>query len=121
MKILADTSVWIEHFRSGRTSLTPLLSEGLVVMHPYVAGELACGNLKSRHTILVAMQSLPQAAKATDAEVLHFIESRHLFGKGLGWIDMHLLASALLSDCRLWTLDARLHAAATNLALAAVM
>ena len=115
MTVLADTSVWIEHFRTGRTALTPLLTEGLVVMHPCIVGELSCGNLKTRSAVLSALQSLPQATTATDAEVLHLVESRRLWGKGLGWIDAHLLASALLSNCTLWTLDSRLRTAANEL------
>jgi len=116
--ILADTSVWIEHLRLGNTPLGPLLNEGLIAMHPFIAGELACGNLKSRNTFLSYLQVLPQLKTASDSEAMILVESRHLWGKGLGWIDIHLLASALLSGCRLWSLDRRLQAVAHSLGLA---
>ena len=115
--VLADTSVWIEHFRHGDSGLAGPLSEGLVLMHPFVSGELACGNLKDRAAILSDLHALPQANPASDTEVLQLIEDRRLWGKGLGWIDAHLLASAVLSNCRLWTLDSRLARAATALGL----
>jgi predicted nucleic acid-binding protein len=115
--VLVDTSVWIQHFRTGEPRLSELLSEGLVLMHPFVLGELACGNLKNRATILSDLEALPAAPVATHTETLHLIDSRRLFGRGLGWVDLHLLASALISNCKLWTLDRRLRAAAENLAL----
>jgi predicted nucleic acid-binding protein len=93
------------------------LSAGLVLMHPFVAGELACGNLTDRAAILSDLQALPVAKVATDGEVLQMIEDRRLWGRGLGWIDVHLLASALLSNCRFWTLDKQLRQAATELGL----
>lgn len=115
--VLADTSVWIEHFRHGEPSLADRLSEGLVLMHPFVSGELACGNLKDRAVVLSDLHALPQAKVASNAEVLQFIEDRRLWGRGLGWIDSHLLASALLSNCRIWTLDTKLSKAAADLGL----
>jgi predicted nucleic acid-binding protein len=115
--VLADTSVWIEHFRAREPALAERLSQGLVVMHPFVSGELACGNLKDRASILSDLNALPQAKPASNAEVLHLIEDRRLCGRGLGWIDAHLLASALLSDCLFWTLDTRLAKAAVELGL----
>jgi predicted nucleic acid-binding protein len=115
--VLADTSVWIGHFRYRDPALTHRLSEGLVLIHPFVSGELACGNLKDRAAILSDLQALPPARLASNAEVLHLIEDRKLWGRGLGWIDAHLLASALLSNCRFWTLDARLAKAATAVGL----
>ncbi|MCW5982036.1 MAG: type II toxin-antitoxin system VapC family toxin [Bryobacteraceae bacterium] len=114
---LADTSVWIRHFRHGDQDLADRLSEGLVLMHSYVSGELACGNLDNRPAILAYLEALPQAMPASDEEVLELIEVRSLWGRGLGWIDMHLLASALLSGCRLWTLDRGLRQAAEELGL----
>ncbi|HEX4227277.1 MAG TPA: PIN domain-containing protein [Bryobacteraceae bacterium] len=117
MIALVDTSVWIEHFRHGKIGLTGRLTDGLVLMHPYVSGELACGNLKDRMTVLLALNTLPSASRATDAEVMHLIEDRGLWGRGLGWIDAHLLASALLSNCQFWTLDKRLERAARELGL----
>ncbi len=86
-------------------------------MHPFVSGELACGNLKSRAVILSDLQALPSAKLASHAEALQLIEDRRLWGRGLGWIDVHLLASALLSHCGLWTLDRKLAAAAMDLGL----
>ena len=115
--VLADTSVWIQHFRRGEPTLANHLSEGLVLMHPFVSGELACGNLKSRVTILSDLDALPSAKLASNTEVLQLIEDRRLWGRGLGWVDVHLLASALLSHCGFWTLDKKLGAAATELGL----
>jgi hypothetical protein len=115
--VLVDTSVWIEHLRHGKIGLADRLAEGLVLMHPYVSGELACGNLKDRVTILSDLSTLPSATKATDAEVTYLIEDRGLGGRGLGWIDAHLLASALLSKCHFWTLDKRLERTACDLGL----
>ncbi len=115
--LLADTSVWIEHFRRREPALADRLSEGIVLMHPFVSGELACGNLKDRAAILSNLHALPPANVASNAEVLYLIEDRRLWGRGLGWIDAHLLASALLSKCRFWTLDTRLAKAAAELGL----
>ncbi|QOY86120.1 type II toxin-antitoxin system VapC family toxin [Paludibaculum fermentans] len=115
--VLVDTSVWIQHLRAGEPKLSALLADGLVVMHPFVLGELACGNLKDRATILSSLGSLPAAQLATHAEVLWLIEDSKLSGRGLGWTDVHLLASSLLSPCEFWTLDKRLFAAASELGL----
>jgi hypothetical protein len=110
--ILVDTSVWIAHFREAGSNLAHLLSEGLVMVHPFVVGELACGNLKNRDGILSDLQALPPAAPATHEEALRLVKDRKLWGTGIGWIDAHLLASALLSEAELWTLDERLDRAA---------
>jgi predicted nucleic acid-binding protein len=115
--VLADTSVWIQHFRRGEPTLAGQLSDGLILMHPFVSGELACGNLKGRAAILSDLQTLPSAEPASNEEVLQLVEERRLWGRGLGWVDMHLLASALLSRCGLWTLDKKLGEAATELGL----
>ncbi len=115
--VLVDTSIWVDHFRRGVPSLAERLSDGLVLMHPFVAGELASANLKHRATILSHLHALPPANLATSRDVLHPIEQRRLWGRGLGWIDVHLLASALLSECRLWTTDKRLAQAAAQLGL----
>ena len=115
--VLVDTSVWIAHFREGQPALADLLSDGLVCTHPFVTGELACGNLKKRADILSDLNTLPSATRATDAEVMRLIEDRKLWGRGLGWIDMHLLAAALLSRGRLWSFDKRLGSAASGLGL----
>ena len=115
--VLADTSIWIEHFRHRHPTLADHLSEGFVLMHPFVSGELVCGSLKDRAAILSDLHVLPPARLASNAEVLQLIEDRRLWGRGLGWIDAHLLASALLSNCRSWTLDIRLAKAAAELGL----
>jgi predicted nucleic acid-binding protein len=112
--ILVDTSVWIDHFRSGGSKLGDLLSQTLVMVHPFVIGELACGNLKNRARILGDLEVLPSAVSATHVEVLRLVEVRQLWGLGIGWIDAHLMASAILSKCQLWTLDAKLLRAATT-------
>lgn len=111
---LVDTSVWVAHFRKGEPALAKLLSEGLVLAHPFVVGELACGNLKNRARILNDFEALPSAVIALHEEVMRLIEERKLWGLGVGWIDVHLLASALLSDCPLWTLDRTLVRAAAR-------
>ena len=110
--VLVDTSVWIRHFRLGDPKLADCLSKGLVLMHPFVAGELACGNLMNRSAVLSDLHALPAVAVASDGETLAFLEDRRLWGRGLGWIDIHLLASAVLAECDLWTLDKRLARAA---------
>jgi predicted nucleic acid-binding protein len=110
--ILVDTSVWIAHFRKAGSRLGELMSEGLVMVHPFVLGELACGNLRNRVRILSDLEALPRAVSAAHEEVMRLIEARKLWGLGIGWIDAHLLASALLSDCQFWTLDGRVLRAA---------
>ncbi len=107
--ILVDTSVWVEHFRGGKTGLETLLNDGLVSCHPLIVGELACGNLANRSEIFVLLHTLPTAISAEHEEVMQFIEKYRLMVKGLGYIDMHLLASAMLTNIPLWTLDERLH------------
>ena len=109
--ILVDTSVWIDHFRKGNSYLEKLLNDGDVICHPMIVGELACGNIKNRNEILGLLQSLPsvqQVQQVEQDEILPFIEDKKLMGKGLGYIDMHLLVSAILADAFLWTLDKRL-------------
>ncbi len=115
MMMLVDTSVWIDHLRRGNPQLAALLNEGGVLTHPLVIGELACGHLTDRSKILKLLEALPSARVAEHEEVLHLLSSRRLHGRGLGWIDLHLLASALLSRCPLWTLDKPLIAAARSL------
>jgi predicted nucleic acid-binding protein len=105
--VLLDNSVWIQHFRHMEPALADRLSEGLVLMHPFVASELACGALKNRGAILSYLHALPAAAPARDAEVLQLIEDPRLWGRGLGCVSAHLPASALLSHCEFWTLDKR--------------
>lgn len=117
--ILVDTSIWIEHLRAGSDRLKSLLLDEQVLCHPLVIGELACGTLQKRDEILTMLKALPQAKCLEYEEVLNFLEARHLYGRGLGWVDAHLLASALLSESSLWTLDKPLRRAATTLALSA--
>jgi predicted nucleic acid-binding protein len=116
--VLADTSVWISHFREGGPGLRALLDEGKVLCHPYIMGELACGKLRNRREIPELLQALPQAVVASHEEAMEFLEGQKLMGQGLGYIDVHLLASARLSGSPLWTLDARLRGAAEKLGIA---
>lgn len=106
--ILVDTSVWVSHLREGNSKLERLLTDGDVLCHPFIIGELACGSLKNRSEILTLLNALPKADILDDEEVLLFIKKNNLMGKGLGLIDIHLLASAVLSEAALWTLDAKL-------------
>ncbi|MCU0578770.1 MAG: type II toxin-antitoxin system VapC family toxin [Desulfobacterota bacterium] len=115
--VLVDTSVWIRHFREGAPHLARLLDAGKVLCHPFIVGELVCGNLKNRQEILSLLQLLPRATQAKDEEVLQFIEQHRLLGKGLGYIDIHLSASAVLTGVLLWTLDKRLNEANEGLGI----
>lgn len=117
--ILVDTSVWVDHLRKGDARLKALLGAGQVLVHSFVIGELALGNLRQREAILQSLQDLPQAVPAGDGEVLGFIERNALFGLGIGYVDAQLLASARLSAAPLWTHDKRLHEVAFRLGLAA--
>ena len=105
---LVDTSVWIEHLRAGNRMLRSLLESGEVLAHPFVVGELACGRLRNRVEILTLLQALPEAQIAEHEEVMRVVECEHLYGQGIGWIDAHLLASALVGRLKLWTTDPRL-------------
>ena len=116
--ILADTSVWVQHLRSGDTRLVGALEAGRVCIHPFIRGEIACGNLKNRAELLGLLAHLPPSGVATDAEAMVFLERHKLMGRGLGFVDAHLLASAALSAATLWTHDRRLAAVATELTLA---
>jgi predicted nucleic acid-binding protein len=117
--ILVDTSVWTDHLRQGPPTLAAALEEGRVLMHPFVLGELACGNLKNPREVLQLLADLPAAPTVTDPEALHFIERHGLMGRGIGYIDVHLLASVILSGAaQLWTRDQRLAAVAEGLAVA---
>jgi predicted nucleic acid-binding protein len=117
--ILVDTSIWVEHLRAGNDRLRTLLLDEQVLCHPLVIGELACGTLRNRREILTMLKTLPQADLLDYEDVLNFLEARHLFGRGLGWVDAHLLASTLLTQCSLWTLDQPLRKAATALTVSA--
>ena len=116
--ILADTSVWVAHFRHAVPLLEDLLTSNVVLTHPCVIGELACGMLPRRHQVLHWLQLIPSAGIARDSEVMTLIEDKRLWGSGIGWVDAQLLASALIVRCELWTRDERLQAAAGKLGLA---
>jgi predicted nucleic acid-binding protein len=117
--ILVDTSIWVDHLRSGDARLAARLEAARVAMHPMVLGELACGNLKDRQTLLALWRNLPQLPAATEAEALFFLERNRLWGRGIGYIDVHLLASVSLSaEAGLWTRDRRLRETAEQLGLA---
>jgi predicted nucleic acid-binding protein len=110
--ILVDTSVWVDHLRCGLPRLATRLQEAEVLIHPWVIGELACGHLHDRGQVLSLLKGLPAAVVASDEEVLLLIEREQLMGRGIGYVDVHLLASARLSRCHLWTQDRRLAALA---------
>lgn len=114
---LVDTSVWVDHLRRGNSRLAALLEGAEVVCHPWIIGELACGHLRQRREILVLLAGLPQAHPVEDREALAFIETHGLAGRGIGWIDVHLLASAMLGRLDIWTLDRALGRAAAGLRL----
>ncbi len=117
--ILVDTSIWIDHLRHGDAALAAALGEGRVLAHPFVIGELACGVMANRSEVLNLLSALPQAPVASTEETLRFIEARGLMGRGIGYVDVHLLASvALEGGATLWTRDSRLAAVAAALSLA---
>jgi predicted nucleic acid-binding protein len=113
--ILVDSSVWIDHFRHASAELAALLASRVVVTHPFVVGELACGHVPEREAVFVALASLPPAPVLAHDEVLAFVERHRLMARGIGWVDMHLLASAsVLGRASLWSRDRRLMAAAAE-------
>ncbi len=118
---LVDTSIWIHHFKKKDAGLVALLEEGAVFTHPAVLGELALGTSRKRGETLGLLGHLPRAKVAGDAEVMALIEGRSLHARGIGWVDAHLLASALLTGCGLWTVDRPLLAAALHLRLHTVL
>jgi predicted nucleic acid-binding protein len=116
--ILADTSVWVDYFREGLPELAERLLRSVVVMHPFVVGELACGNFSNRDATLELLQQLRSVTVAEHDEVLSFIRARKLYGRGIGYVDAHLLAAAAIEGCQLWTRDKRLQAMAATLGVA---
>lgn len=117
--ILVDTSIWIDYLRSGHTRLTEALQLNKVSIHPFIIGELACGNLKDLPTVLGLLAGLPSVRMLEPHEVLFFIEQRKLMGRGIGYIDVHLLAATVIStDTKLWTRDLKLFTAAKALGVA---
>ncbi len=117
--ILVDTSVWIGHFRVGNPRLENLLLDNAVITHPFIVGELACGSLKNRQAIMSLLRTLPEAVSADHDEVLDLLENEHLYGRGIGWMNAHLLASARLSRAGIWTLDRTLARIASDLGISA--
>ncbi|MBW2366862.1 MAG: type II toxin-antitoxin system VapC family toxin [Deltaproteobacteria bacterium] len=115
--VLIDTSIWISHLRQSSRRLEKLLMAAEVMCHPFIIGELACGNLKNRTEIISLFQALPMAPKIELDEFLIFIDQNHLTGKGIGFVDVHLLGSAQLTGVPLWTADKRLKAVAAKLQL----
>ena len=116
--ILVDTSVWVDHFRAADRRLAELLEDGHVLCHPFVVGELACGHLRRRAEVLSLLADLPRLPVLATGDVMRFIDGHRLMGKGLGWIDMHVLAAAFASHETLWTKDRRLAEAAGRLGVA---
>ena len=120
--ILADTSVWIDHFRSGNNELQRALNQGQIVIHPWIIAELALGSLRERTKTLALLDLLPQVRVAQPSELRLMIEARRLYGLGIGLTDAHLIASAFLNlPTLLWTRDKRLRKVAEGLSIHAAL
>ena len=115
--VIVDTSIWVDHLRTGIKHLEKLLLDAEVACHEFIIGELACGNLKNRDEILILLQSLPSSLTVDHQEFLYFIDKHRLMGRGIGFVDVHLLASAQITNVPIWTADNRLKAAAKDLRL----
>jgi predicted nucleic acid-binding protein len=115
--VLVDTSIWVNHLRKGDRHLESLLLDSQVACHPFIIGELACGNIRNRSEILSLLKTLPSTSTVDMTEYLFFIEQNDLFGVGIGFVDVHLLASAKLSGIPLWTADKKLKEVALHLGL----
>ena len=115
--ILVDTSVWIKHLREGDKDLTLLLENGLVACHPFIIGELACGGMKNRNEIINLLNDLPLASQLEHDEIMEFIDNRKIMNQGIGYVDTHILGSAIVSETRLWTLDKSLRKIAEKLSI----
>ena len=115
--ILVDTSIWINHFNKSNAGLIGLLNSAKVCIHPFIIGDLSCGNISNRSEILSLLKSLPIIETALDDEVFTLIENKKLYGIGLGFIDVHLLTSALIHDVKIWTTDKSLQKASINLGI----
>ena len=105
----------MDHFRAGNERLKSLLLDQRVLCHRFIVGELACGTLRNRREILANLKVLPEAHVVDHEEVMSFLETHRLYGKGVGWVDAHLLASTLLTRCTIWTVDKPLRRAAAAL------
>lgn len=116
--VLVDTSVWIDHLRKGNPRLEALLDEGEVLCHPFIIGELACGQIVNRRQIVAFLNSLPRVGTAGHEEVMHLIDAHRLMGTGIGYLDAHLLASARMSAALIWTLDLSLDRTSAKLDVA---
>ena len=116
--ILVDTSVWVDHLRRGNGPLVGALEDGLVASHPFVIGELACGTIRRRAEVLSLLARLDAMPVVANAEALRLVEERRLMGRGIGWVDVHLLASSLLARVQLWSLDRRLASIAREIGVA---
>jgi predicted nucleic acid-binding protein len=117
MRVLIDTSIWIDHLRRGDRHLVALLRQNRVLMHPAILGELACGVIPQREQFLLLWLALPRVAKVSFEEAWSLLEHRMLWGRGLGWTDIHLLASTLISGNILWTRDRALRDTAQQLSI----
>lgn len=115
--VLVDTSIWVEHLRRGHVEMASLLRKGEVASHRFIIGELACGFIRNRNEVLSLLRSLPSAVEADHREAMVFLEENQLMGKGLGLIDIHLMASAFLSQVPLWTLDKKLRRESSRLGI----
>lgn len=118
MSILVDTSVWVDHLRMDNSHLERLLNESKVLCHPFIIGELACGNLKNRSEILALLKELPFTPVSEFDEYMQFIDQNRLYGVGVGFVDVHLLTSSLLADASLWSFDKRLKKVAEDIGIA---
>jgi predicted nucleic acid-binding protein len=116
--VLVDTSVWISHLRDGNAEMESLLNNARVMCHPFITGEIACGNIQNRTEVLSLLKNLPQTPQLPHEDVLYFIDKQGLIGKGLGYVDLHLLASAVLTGVPIWTLDSRFHRTSKQLGFA---
>jgi predicted nucleic acid-binding protein len=115
--VLVDTSVWINHLREGDKNLAILLQNELVACHPFIIGELACGNMKNRNEIINLLNALPSTPLLEHDEIMDFIEGRNIINQGIGYVDVHILGSAIISETPLWTLDKSLKKIAKQMAI----
>ena len=118
MKVLVDTSIWVDHLRRPEPGVIRLIAVGDLLMHPGVRGELVVGNLPARREMLVALRNLPLLAASEWESVFAFIESNRLYGRGLSWVDTQLLCAVGQARHQLWTRDVALRQAAETLGLA---